>query len=368
MLVAAGVWAWNAVVGATPVLMVQTLDPAVLRDAWLRLMTVPAVAAAGMTLLLALTGRAQRRARRDHDALLLRAEAAEAGLALAQARAELESRLRRTEKLAAIGQLTAGVAHDFNNVLQSVIASAESLTEPGLPADEIRSIAELILRVGERGMVLTRHMTDFARRNDPPGEDTDIAASLGELDTLLARAFGPRHRLRIEAAGIAGLRAHGPPAVFEAMLINLAANARDAMPNGGDIVIAAAEVMAVPAAPGTLPGKAAGTPTGLAPTPLATSSAAPITVPAAATGRTTAGALKPGRYVRVTVTDTGRGMDAATLSQADEAFFTTGPPGTGTGLGLVMVRGTAVRAGGRLDLASVAGGGTVVTLWLPALA
>ena len=315
--------------GSYDVLTVASIDPAVIRDAWLEQMTPLAIGGAvAMTLMLLLTGQAQRRLHAERAALMHRTIRAEAAGEAAQTRAELASRLRQTEKVAALGHLAAGVAHDFNNLLQSIMVSAETLSQPGVPEAEVRHIGALILRVSERGVALTRRMLDYARRDDLPGGDTDVAASLGELREWLGHTLGPRYRLRVEVDASEGLRARGHPAEFETVIINLAVNARDAMPGGGDITIA------VTGAEETRPRSESG--------------------------------LAPGRYLRIAVTDTGQGMDASALARAGEAFFTTKLRGQGTGLGLSMARGFARRAGGKLDLASAPGQGTIVTLWLPA--
>ena len=314
---------------AYPLLIAHSADPDVMRTAWLQQMAPVTVGALAATaLLMLLIAQVQRRMAAERASLVRRTATAERGQAAAETRAELESRLRQTEKIAALGHLSAGVAHDFNNLLQSIVVSAETLTQPGLAAEEVRSIGALILRVGERGMALTRRMLDYARRDDQPGGGTDVVSSLRGLRELLARSLGQHYRLEFDLDAMEGLCARGHPAEFETVIVNLVANARDAMPGGGDIAIA------VTGAEETRPREQSG--------------------------------LKPGRYLRVTVRDTGHGMDQTALGRAGEAFFTTKPPGHGTGLGLSMARGFARRAGGKLELASAEGQGTTVTLWLPA--
>ena len=315
--------------GTYPLLLAYGVDPAVVRQAWLR----QAIPLAGgvlivMALLMLLTAQVQRRLAVERASLVRRTATAEQGQAVAQTRAELEARLRQTEKVTALGHLAAGVAHDFNNLLQSIVISAEGLIRSDLPAGEVRDIGALILRVGERGMALTRRMLDYARPDEQPGGDTDVAASLRGVHELLVRSLGPQYRLQLDIAAPEGLWARCHPAEFETVIINLAVNARDAMPDGGDIAIAVTGVEE--------------------------------TRPRAKSG------LTPGRYLHIAVTDSGHGMDEAALARAGEAFFTTKPRGQGTGLGLSMARGFARRCGGKLDLASVQGRGTTVTLWLPA--
>jgi two-component system NtrC family sensor kinase len=316
-------------VGDYPLLIAHGVDPAMVRQAWLRL-TIPLAigAAAAMALLMLLTARVQRHLAVERASLVRRTAFAERGQAAAQTRAELESRLRQTEKIAALGQLSAGVAHDFNNLLQSILISGETLTQPDLPAAEVQEIGALVLRVGQRGTALTRRMLDYARGDERSGGDTDVAASLRDVCALLGRSLGSRYKLRLDLDATEGLWARGHPAEFETAIINLVVNARDAMPEGGEIAIVVTGVEE------TRPFPQAG--------------------------------LAPGRYLHVAVTDSGHGMDQATLSRAGEAFFTTKPSGAGTGLGLSMARGFASRSGGKLELASVLGQGTTVTLWLPA--
>ena len=315
--------------GDYPLLIAYGVDSAVVRRAWLRQAIPLAVGALiVMALLMMLTAQVQRRLAVERDSLFRRTATAEQGQAVAQTRAELEARLRQTEKVTALGHLAAGVAHDFNNLLQSIIISAEALIRPDLPAGEVRDIGALILRVGERGIALTRRMLDYARPDEQSGGDTDVIASLRSVRELLSRSLGPQYSLQLDLAASEGLWARGHPAEFETVIINLAVNARDAMPEGGDIAIAVTGVEE--------------------------------TRPRAESG------LTPGRYLHIAVTDSGHGMDEAALARAGEAFFTTKPRGQGTGLGLSMARGFARRCGGKLDLASVLGRGTTVTLWLPA--
>ena len=313
--------------GDTPVLIAHGVDPAVVRSAWLGQMTPLAIGALGaMVLLMLLTGQAQRRLAAERAALLRRSVGAEQGRQQAQARAELEARLRQTEKLAALGHLSAGVAHDFNNLLQTIIISAETLTGTGSSTRSVPETGALILRVTERGMALTRRMLEYGRHGAAPG--ADVLASLRSVRELLTRSFGPLYHFRFDLGAAAGLQAGCPAAEFETALINLAVNARDAMPDGGDIDIVV--------------------------------TGAEETRPRAESG------LKPGRYLRIAVTDTGHGLDQKALAQAGEALYTTKPRGEGTGLGLAMARGFARRSGGKLELASMAGRGTTVTLWLAA--
>ncbi len=311
--------------------IVHRLDPNVLAAEWLRQMVSPSIGAvAAMALLLLLTGRAQAATARHTQELRYRTEAAEAGRAEAQERAELEARLRQTEQVASLGQLAAGVAHDFNNLLQTIILNGELLLRETDGQSSAHHSAALVVAASERGIALTRRMLDHTRRDAASAPDAvagraaiDVAAALRAVEALMAGTPGTRHRLRLDLA--AGLPpACGNTAECESTFINLVANARDAMPGGGDITITAT----------------------IAPPP---------------------SRLPPGRYIALSVGDTGVGMDAATLARAEELFFTTKPAGSGSGLGLSMARGFARRNGGALDIASVPGRGTTVTIWLPVL-
>lgn len=311
--------------------IVHRLDPEVLASDWLRQMLAPAIgAAAAMALLLLLTARAQAATTRHTLELRYRTEAAEAGQTEAQERGELEARLRQAEQVASLGQLAAGVAHDFNNLLQTIILNGELILRQTNAPSRAHHSATLVVAASERGIALTRRMLDHTRRDAVSAPDADagrtaldVAAALRAVEALMAGALGTRHRLRLNlAAGLPPVR--GSTAECESVLINLIANARDAMPTGGDITITAAIV----------------------PPPLR---------------------LPPGHYLSLSVRDPGIGMDAATLARAEELFFTTKPAGRGSGLGLSMARGFAKRNGGALNLASAPGRGTTVTVWLPVL-
>jgi signal transduction histidine kinase len=311
--------------------IVHRLDPGVLAAHWLRQMLAPTVGAAVvMALLLLLTARAQATTARHALELRYRTEAAEAGQSQALERAELVARLRQTEQVASLGQLAAGIAHDFNNLLQTIILNAELLQREVDARSRAYHSAALVIAASERGIALTRRMLDHTRHGGAPVSGPaaapaplDVAAASRAVEALMSGALGGHHRMRLSIP--AGLPpACGNTAECEAMLINLVANARDAMPAGGEISVTAA----------------------IAPPPPR---------------------LPPGSYLRLSVRDTGIGMDAATLARADELFFTTKPAGHGSGLGLAMARGFARRNGGALELTSTPGQGTTVTVWLPTL-
>jgi PAS domain S-box-containing protein len=248
-------------------------------------------------------------------------ERREAQLALEQAR----EALYQSQKLDAIGQLTGGIAHDFNNLLMVVLASLE-LVRKRLPHDpKISPLIENAVQGAERGAVLTQRMLAFARKQELAMEAVELPALVRGMTGMLQRSLGPS--VQIETRFPLGLPAlYTDPAQLESVLLNLTVNARDAMPDGGTISIEArSETIA----------------------------------------QCVEGGLAPGSYIRLSVADTGQGMDEATLKRAAEPFFTTKGVGKGTGLGLSMVHGLAEQSGGRLDIRSRLGEGTVVDIWLP---
>ncbi len=242
---------------------------------------------------------------------------------------ESERRLRQAEKMGALGQLAGGIAHDFHNVLQAVQGGATLLQRrPGEPERVLR-IAGTILAAAERGLAITRRLLVFSRRGDLRAEPVDIAVLLHGLADLLVHTLGSGVAVRVEAAsGLPMLLAD--KGQLETVLINLATNARDAMAGQGSLTLTATAEIAADGA-----------------------------------DRTLMGVLRPGRYIRLSVADTGSGMDADTLERALEPFFTTKPVGQGTGLGLPMAQGFAEQSGGGLHISSAPGQGTTVSLWLP---
>jgi CheY-like chemotaxis protein/nitrogen-specific signal transduction histidine kinase len=247
-------------------------------------------------------------------------------------RERAEARLHQAQKMEALGQLAGGVAHDFNNSAAVVLAGLTLLEKRHGAALTAAGPAVLHLLAGlkdgaERGASVARRLLSFARREELRAADIEPAELLGALRDVLANALGPGVRVQVEApAGLPALRADR--ARLETTLINLAVNARDAMPDGGTVVLGAATE--------NLP-----------------------------SDRAYDLGLEPGAYVRLWVTDTGVGMDAATLARATEPFFTSKPKERGTGLGLSMADGFAAQSGGALRIESAPGAGTTVTLWLP---
>ncbi len=236
-----------------------------------------------------------------------------------------EATLRQAQKMEAMGQLTGGIAHDFNNLLTAVLGSLELLRKR-VPADDARTarLLDNAVQGAQRGATLTQRLLAFGRRQALTPERVDVPALVRAMSDLLRSSVG---EVRIETRfPISVAPAHVDANQLELALLNLAVNARDAMPKGGTLTIAAREEQV---------------------------------------GSDGRGRLAPGSYVVLGVTDTGEGMDEATLAQATEPFFTTKATGKGTGLGLSMVYGMAIQSGGQLVLHSRPGEGTTVELWLP---
>lgn len=235
-----------------------------------------------------------------------------------------QEQLHQSQKLEMIGQLTGGIAHDFNNLLTAVLTNLDLLRKrlEGNPEPE-RLIAGAI-QGAERGAALTQRLLAFARRQDLEIRLVDLAALIGGMSDLLTRSVGPLVEVRIEApADLPAARAD--PSQLELVLLNLAVNAGDAMPDGGTLTIAVD-----------------------------------------ASEASDRNGLAPGKYLRIRVSDTGVGMDPETLQRAIEPFFSTKEIGKGTGLGLSMVHGFAAQLGGTIRLSSTPKQGTTVELWLPA--
>ena len=231
--------------------------------------------------------------------------------------------LAQAQKMEAIGQLTGGVAHDFNNLLMAVLGSLELLRKR-LPDDpKTARLLDNAVQGAQRGAALTQRMLAFARRQELKPEAVDLPDLVRGMTDLLRRSIGPL--VRIETRFPLGLaRAMVDAHQCELALLNLTVNARDAMPAGGTITIAGREA-----------------------------------------GSADTASLPEGRYVCLSVADTGTGMDAETLARAQEPFFTTKGVGKGTGLGLSMVQGLAAQSRGRLLLKSRLGEGTTAEMWLP---
>ena len=240
--------------------------------------------------------------------------------ALAAAREDLI----QAQKMEAIGRLTGGIAHDFNNLLMAISGSLELLRKR-LPDDpRLLRLLDNAMQGTLRGTALTQRMLAFARRQPLQPDIVDVAQLVRGMRDLLSRSLGPSIEIRTDFAPKTG-HVLIDPHQLELALLNLAVNAKDAMPGGGWLTISTRHET--------------------------------VTAP---------GQIKPGVYLRLTIADNGVGMDAQTLAQATEPFFTTKGIGKGTGLGLPMVRGLSEQSGGGLTIESSEGAGTAVSIWLPA--
>jgi len=233
--------------------------------------------------------------------------------------------LRQSQKMEAMGQLTGGVAHDFNNLLTPIVGSLDMLQRKGLGNEREQRLIAAAAQSAERARTLVQRLLAFARRQPLQSVAVDVAKLVTGMAELVSSTTGPQIKVVVEAPEDL------PPAVadlnqLEMALLNLAVNARDAMPEGGTLRISAS-VQTVKAGHGS--------------------------------------GLRPGPYIRLSVADTGTGMDEATLARAIEPFFSTKGIGRGTGLGLSMVHGLASQLGGGLTISSRPGLGTNVELWLP---
>jgi PAS domain S-box-containing protein len=240
----------------------------------------------------------------------------------------LEARLRQAQRMEAIGQLTGGVAHDFNNLLTVILGNAEALADRLSDDQSSRLLAEMTRTAAERGADLTNRLLAFARLQPLAPKPCDINALVARMDGLMRRVIDDD----IEISLLPGSGIHRvliDASQLEAAILNIAVNARDAMPMGGQFMIETANVRLLEGENGLPPD------------------------------------VKPGHFVRLKLSDTGTGMDEEALTHAFEPFYTTKPVGEGSGLGLSMVYGFVSQSGGYVTLESQLGQGTCVTLYLP---
>lgn len=232
--------------------------------------------------------------------------------------------LFQSQKMEAIGRLTGDIAHDFNNLLMVVLGSLEIVRRRTKDDPKLILLLDNAIKGAQRGVSLTQRLLAFARRQELKLETVDIATLIRGMSELLQGSLGPT--ITIETRFPLLLKPVTADAnQLELALLNLAVNARDAMPEGGLILIGAREEQVI----------------------------------------SNNGPVKPGSYIALSLTDNGEGMDAGTLARAAEPFFTTKGIGKGTGLGLPMAHGLAEQSGGQLLLKSQKGIGTTVELWLP---
>jgi two-component system, cell cycle sensor histidine kinase and response regulator CckA len=246
-------------------------------------------------------------------------------------REHLQNRLRQSEKLEAIGQLAGGVAHDFNNHLSAILGFAEMLLDREQPADE-RRYAEKIVTCCRRAADLTRQLLAFARKGNYLSVPVDVNKVIHELVGLLRHSIDRRITLE-QVFETPSAFITGDPTQVQNALMNMALNARDAMPEGGRLAFATGVVLLDEDYCRRMPY-----------------------------------VLEPGRYVRISVEDTGLGMDAETCKRLFEPFFTTKEVGKGTGLGLASVYGTVKQHGGAINVYSEPGRGSCFKVYLPLLA
>ncbi|WP_313293162.1 PAS domain-containing protein, partial [Rhizobium rhizoryzae] len=239
--------------------------------------------------------------------------------------AEIEDQLRQAQKVEALGQLTGGVAHDFNNLLTPIIGSLDMLVRRQIGDERERRLIGGALQAAERARTLVQRLLAFARRQPLQPTAINVATLVAGMGELIRSTTGPQIQVVLD------LEENLPPAQadqnqLEMALLNLSVNARDAMALGGTLRISAMVGEISSDKPGD---------------------------------------LKPGRYITISVADTGEGMSEETLARAIEPFFSTKGIGQGTGLGLSMVHGLAQQLGGGIRIFSKLGVGTNVELWLP---
>jgi PAS domain S-box-containing protein len=244
-------------------------------------------------------------------------------------RKELESQLRQSQKMEAIGKLAGGIAHDFNNLLVAINGNAELLQDAVKNDAEMLDIARQVRWAGERAAELTRQLLAFSRKQVLKPTVLDMNVVVTNIHKLLGRLIGENIQLIAKTAEVP-VRLKADPGQVDQVIMNLATNARDAMPGGGSLTIELEARSVRKKMPvGTLQ-------------------------------------LEPGKYVRLVVTDTGEGMSEAVLGRAFDPFFTTKGLGEGTGLGLATVYGIVRQSGGDVSIKSEVGEGTSVEVWFPA--
>ena len=238
-----------------------------------------------------------------------------------------EAAVRTAQRLEAIGQLTGGIAHDFNNLLTVIVGNLE-LLESRLADDSQLELLREVKDAAEKGAQLTDHLLTFARRQRLESQSISLNGMVTTMADLLRRTIGSNILLEVMPAEDLGMT-RADPGLIESAVVNLVINARDAMPNGGRIVIETSNVALDPVGAELIPG------------------------------------LPAGEYVVLSVTDSGHGMTPDTAERAFEPFFTTKAPGKGSGLGLASVYGFARQSGGHATLYSEPGKGTTVRIYLP---
>jgi len=238
---------------------------------------------------------------------------------------ETEAALRQAQKLEAVGQLTGGIAHDFTNLLTAVISYLELAMRRSAGNSAVVPLLQGAVQAADRGVVLVKRLLAFARKQRLEPRSVDLKVLISDIKELLQRTLGPT--IDLEIVGDPDLApAWVDSNQLELAILNLAINARDAMPTGGNMRLGLEN---------------------------------------SRTGRGMPAGLAPADYVIVSIADTGTGMDDATLAQAFDPFFTTKEAGSGSGLGLPMVQGFALQSGGAVQIQTRLGEGTRIEVWLP---
>ena len=237
---------------------------------------------------------------------------------------QLQAQLRQAQKMEAVGQLAGGVAHDFNNLLSVIINYSSFALETLAPDHEAQADLEAVVEAGKKGAALTRQLLTFARKEVTAPKLCSINEVISGMERLLRRSVPESISLEMDLRDSESL-VWVDPGQLEQVLMNLSVNARDAMPAGGTLRIESGQMTLDVAGPG----------------------------------------LDPGRYMRISVTDNGKGIAEPELEHIFEPFFTTKPVGAGTGLGLATVHGIVTKAGGRITVDSVLGCGTTFFIYLP---
>jgi len=244
---------------------------------------------------------------------------------------EREHQLRQAHKMEAVGRLSGGIAHDFNNLLSVIIGYADELEDSRDDTEKLHKHAEQIKKAGERAASLTRQLLAFSRQQVLQPRILDLNSVVADLAKMLRRLIGENIELTLALDPAAG-RVKADQSQIDQVIVNLVVNARDAMPEGGKLTIKTTD------------------------TELTDKQAAKMPY------------VQPGSYVQLTVTDTGTGMDAETISHIFEPFFTSKEKGQGTGLGLSTVYGIIKQSGGYIWVRSAPGTGTSFKILLPQVA
>ncbi len=238
---------------------------------------------------------------------------------------EVVERLRQTQKMEAFGQLAGGVAHDFNNVLSVIQLQAEMIGKSGALASTGQPLLDELVGAASRGTALTKQLLAFARRQVPQPKPVDLNAAVSDVTKMVGRLLGDEVRMRVELSS-SPLATRADVGMLGQVIVNLAVNARDAMPAGGDLTISTARAVISDGGDDDVP---------------------------------------PGEYASIRVSDTGTGIPVADRARLFEPFFTTKPPGKGTGLGLATVFGIARLHHGFVRVTSELGKGSTFEVLLP---